>query len=229
MTRSSALGSTEWYKSTNTPPRTSKWLGSREGTTKHAACVLEVDGRGKRELGDDVSKHVIGRAPDIANRGLLDQVADVMVLDVNVLGLGGCHGVGGKGDAALVVLKGGDRADDGETNNGKKLTKKHSFLRGCSEGHVLGLGSREGNTFLEFTAPRNGATKHHIDEAGAGVVVNAVSEGGVLPDEGIKRDGAVEGEAVVSGSRDVAEDALGLFPMAACERARVAIEEADRG
>ena len=131
---------------------------------------------------------------------MLEQIANVMVLDVNVLGLRGGHGVGSKGNAALVVLKGGSRANDGKTNSGKELTEVHGFLIGGGEGHVFELGGRESDAFLESTAPRSGATRHHSDEAGAGAVVDAVGEGGVLRDEGLKRDGAVEGEGVVFGS-----------------------------
>ena len=156
VTRTSASGCTEWYRSTNTPPWTSGWSGSREGATKHAASVLEVDRRREGKLGEDVSKHVVGRAPDDANRGLLDEIADVVVFDVNVLGLGSSYGVGGKRDAAIVVLEGGGRAGNGKANSGKKLTEKHSFLRRSGKGHVLGLGGGEGNALLESAAPRDG-------------------------------------------------------------------------
>ena len=67
-----ASGCTECYRGTNTPPWTSRWSGSREGATKHAESVLEVDGGGKRELGENVSKHVVSRALDDSDGGLLD-------------------------------------------------------------------------------------------------------------------------------------------------------------
>ena len=78
---------------TNTPPWDSNWAWARVGATKHAMGVLKMDGGRKRELGKDVGKHAISRAPNNADRGFLYQIADVMVLDVNVLGLRGGHGV----------------------------------------------------------------------------------------------------------------------------------------
>ena len=50
-----------------------------------------------------------------------------------------------------------------------------------------------------------------------------------MPDEGLERDGAVEDEAIVSSSKDVAEDALGLFPVATSRRANEAAKKADGG
>jgi hypothetical protein len=148
--------------------------------------VLEVDGRGKRELaGENVGKHVVVTAPNNSDRGLLDQVANVVVLDVSMFGLRGCHGVDRKGNAALVVLKGSGGSNEGKTNSGKELTEEHGFLRESNKGHVFGLGGRQGDTLLEFFAPRNGATRHHSDEAGARAAVNAIGKGGVLPDEGL--------------------------------------------
>jgi hypothetical protein len=188
-----------------------------------------VDGREKRELGENAGKHVVSRAPNDSDGDLLDQVANVVVLDVDIFGLRSCHGVGRKGNATFVVLEGSGRSNEGKTNSAKELTEKHGFLRGSNKGHVLGLGGRKGDTLLESTAPRNEDTKNHSDEAGARVAVNAVGKGGVLPDEGLKRDGAVEGEAELSGSRDVAEDAFGLFPVTAGGRAHEAAEEADIG
>jgi hypothetical protein len=44
-----------------------------------------------------------------------------VVLDVDVFELRGSHVVGSKSDAALVVLKYGSRANDGKTNDGKKM------------------------------------------------------------------------------------------------------------
>ena len=123
-----------------------------------------------------------------------------MVLDVNMLGLRGCHGVGRKRNGTLVVLKSSDRSSEGKTNNGKDLTEEHGFWSGSNKGHVLGLGGRQGDTLLESTAPRNGAGRHHSDEAGARAAVNAVGKGGVLPNEGLKRNRAVEGEAELSSS-----------------------------
>ncbi len=41
---------------------------------------------------------------------MFDEVTNIVVLDVDVFALGGGHGVGGKGDTALVVLLGGGRA-----------------------------------------------------------------------------------------------------------------------
>jgi hypothetical protein len=76
--------------------------------------------RGKVKLGEDVLKHVVGRAPDDVNGALLDEVADVMAFDVNAFGLIRCgHVVGSKGNAALVVLKGSGWASEGRTNCGK--------------------------------------------------------------------------------------------------------------
>jgi hypothetical protein len=50
-----------------------------------------------------------------------------------------------------------------------------------------------------------------------------------LPDERLKGDGARESEAVVLCAGDVAEDALGLLPVATGWRTHVATEKNDRG
>ena len=181
-------GWSQWYKSINTPPWTSRWDGSRKGAAKHAASVLEVGGRGQRELGENVSKHIISRAPDNADGALLDEISNVVVLDVDVFGLRGSHVVGRKSDASLVVLKGGSRANDGKTNDGKKQTEKHGMLRRRSKSYVFGLGCRESNAFLESTAPRDMTTRHHGDEASTRAAIDAIGEGRVLPYERLQRD-----------------------------------------
>jgi hypothetical protein len=88
---------------------------------------------------------------------LFDEITDVMVLDVNTLGLGGSHVVGSKSDATLVILEGGSRASDGKTNCREKLTEKHGLLRRRCESHVFDLGCRERNDFwrrlLQETGP----------------------------------------------------------------------------
>ncbi len=53
---------------------------------------------------------------------MIDEISDVVVLNVDVFALGGGHGVGGKGDLALVVLEGGGWAREGKTNSRKRLT-----------------------------------------------------------------------------------------------------------
>ncbi len=59
---------------------------------------------------------------------------------------------------------------------------------GSSKGHVFGLRSREGTTVLELDALVNGATAHNGKEASAGaMMVDAIIEGGVLPNEEIDR------------------------------------------
>ena len=160
---------------------------------------------------------------------MFDEFPNVVVLDVDVFGLRGSHVVGSKSDAALVVLKGGSGASDGKTNGGKKLTEKHGLLRRRSKSHVFGLGCKESNVVLESTAPRDRTTRHHGDEAITGAAIDVIGEGRVLPYERLRRDKTGEGEAVVFGTGDVAEDALGLFPMTASRGAHEAAEETDRG
>ena len=50
-----------------TPPWNSNLARTREGTSKHTTCMIDADIRGKRELGEDVRKHGIDRAPNDIN------------------------------------------------------------------------------------------------------------------------------------------------------------------
>ena len=158
---------------------------------------------------------------------MFDEIPNVVVLDVDVFGLRGSHVVGSKSDASLVVLKGGSRANDGKTNGGKKLTEKHGLLRRRSKSHVFGLGCRESNAFLESTASRDMTTRHHGDEANMRAAIDAICEGRVLPYERLQRTGKCE--AIVFGTGDIAENALGLFPMTASRGAHEAAKEIDLG
>ena len=55
------------------------------------------------------------------------------MLDVDMLGLGECHIVGGEGDAShVIVLVGGGWASEGTSESRKKLTEEYDFLRGSS-------------------------------------------------------------------------------------------------
>jgi hypothetical protein len=207
-----------WYNNTNTFPWDSNWSGTREDTTKHAKSMLAMDRGRKAKLCKDVREHVVGGAPDELDGALLDEVADVVIFNVDVLGLRGCHVVGSHGDTTLVVLEGSCWASEGRNNCGKELAKEHIFLRGSNEGHVLSLGGRKSNTFLKFVAPGDKATGHHRDEAGARAAVDAVGKGGVLPNEKCCRDRCSEGEEVSLSARDVAKNAFGLFPMTRSRR-----------
>ncbi len=72
------------------------------------------------------------------------------------------------------------------------------------------------------------AAGHHGDEAGARAAVSPISEGGILPDKKLGRDGARESERKVDSAREVTKDSVGLFPVAGCGRGHVTVEEADR-
>ncbi len=71
---------------------------------------------------------------------------------------------------------------------------------------------------MKFAAPRDKATGHHINEAGARAVVNAIGKGGVLPDEKLCRDRTGKGDVVLLSARDVTENAFGLLPMTRSRR-----------
>ena len=88
---------------------------------------LEVERRRKGELGEDVRNHVGGRTPHDGDRALLDEVADVVVFDVDVFRLRGGH-VGGEGDATPVVFEGRCRAFDRASKGRKGLVEEHGFL-----------------------------------------------------------------------------------------------------
>ena len=49
--------------------------------------MLMMGRRGKRKLCEDVREHVIGGEPDDVDGALLDDVADVVVFNVDMLGL----------------------------------------------------------------------------------------------------------------------------------------------
>ena len=101
--------------------------------------VLKMDGGRKRELGEDVRKHVGGGTPDDGDGALCDEVSNGMVANVDVFGLGGGHGSLGEGDATVVVLVGDGRTSDRASKGRKKLTEEHDLLGGGREGHVFGL------------------------------------------------------------------------------------------
>jgi hypothetical protein len=91
--------------------------------------VLEVGGRRKKELGEDVSTYVVNGAPHNADGVLFDEIVDVRVFYVNVLRLGSSHVVGSKGNATLVVLKGGGWASDGKPIVGRSRRRNMAFER----------------------------------------------------------------------------------------------------
>jgi hypothetical protein len=124
---------------------------------------------------------------------LFDDIADVVIFDVDVLRLRGDHVVGSKGNATLVVLNGGGWVNNGKTKRRKKLPKKHGFLRIRCKGQVFGLGGRESNAFFESSAPRNMTTRHHSDKASAGAAINTIGKGRVLPNKRLDRDKTGEG------------------------------------
>ena len=68
-------------------PMDSSWSGTREGTTKHAECVLTMGSARKRKLGKDVLKHVIDGAPDDLDGAMFDEVAYVVIFNIDMLGL----------------------------------------------------------------------------------------------------------------------------------------------
>ena len=49
--------------------------------------MLTMGRRGNRQLCEDVREHVIGGAPDDVDGALLDDVTDVVVFNVDMLGL----------------------------------------------------------------------------------------------------------------------------------------------
>ena len=74
--------------------------------------MFEIDRRGNVKLCEDTRKHVVSRAPNDVNCAVLEEVANVMVFDVNVFGFRGGHVVGSKETAALDVLKGNGWASE---------------------------------------------------------------------------------------------------------------------
>ena len=92
--------------------------------------MLEVNKGEKRELVKNVREHVGGGAPSDRDGALLDEVANVVVLDVDVFELRGCRVVYCEGDATLVVFIGDSRAVDGASEGREKLAHEHSVLRG---------------------------------------------------------------------------------------------------
>jgi len=132
----------------------------------------------------------------------------------------------GERNAVIVVPKDSGWASDGRANSGKELAKKHDFLREGSEGHVLGLGSGENDTLLNFVAPRDMTTGRHINEASAGTAVNAIGKGGVLPYEELCRDRISKDEAVLPIAKDVTENAFSLIPRTRSRRVHKPAQEA---
>jgi hypothetical protein len=56
---------------------------------------------------------------------LLDEVADVVIFNDDVLGLRGCNVVLSQCDTTLVVFEGSGWASEGRTIRGKELAKEH--------------------------------------------------------------------------------------------------------
>ena len=77
---------------------------TRLGITKHAESVLAMDRRWEGKLCKNIGEHVIGWAPNELDGALFDEVADVVIFNINVLRLVSRHVVGGQSDTALVVL-----------------------------------------------------------------------------------------------------------------------------
>ncbi len=101
--------------------------------------VLKMDGGGKRELGEDIRKHVSGGTLDDGDGALCDEVSNIVGANVDMFGLGGGHGSLGEGDATVIVLVGDGRTSDRGSKGRKKLTEEHDLLGGGRESHVFGL------------------------------------------------------------------------------------------
>jgi hypothetical protein len=101
---------------------------ARVGAAKHATGVLEMGGSGKRELGQDVGKHVGGRTPYDGYSASFDKVANVVITDVNVFGLGGGYSILGEGDAVGIVLVGDSGTRDRASEGRQELTEEHDLL-----------------------------------------------------------------------------------------------------
>ncbi len=107
----------------------------------------------KGKLCKDVREHVVGGAPDELDGALLDEVANVVIFNVDVLGLRGCHVVGSQGDTTLVVLEGSGWASEGRANCGKELAKEYNFLRGAARA-VYSASEVERATLLKVCCTR---------------------------------------------------------------------------
>ena len=94
--------------------------------------------------------------------------------------------------------------------------EKHDLLGRGRESHVFGLGGRKCNVVLQLAGPRDRATRHHRDEAGARAAVNTIKKGEILQDGEFGRDDAREIKVDVNCAREIAENAFSLFPMASC-------------
>ena len=89
---------------TTTLPLDTMLQTSLVGVVEHHHGQLHVAGSRQRELGQNVSQHVLSRAPGQRNGSILDQVTHKVKTDVDVLGLVGGHCIGGQGNTSLVVL-----------------------------------------------------------------------------------------------------------------------------
>jgi hypothetical protein len=107
-----------------------------------------MGGSGKRELGQDVDKHVGGRSLDDGYSAFFDKIANVVITDVNVFGLGGGHSVLGEGDAVVIVLVGDSGTRDRSSEGRQELTEKHDILGRGRESHVFSLSCGEPNDVM---------------------------------------------------------------------------------
>ena len=110
---------------------------------------------------------------------------NVVVLDDIVILPGRCYFVSGKDTATLVAFKCKNRAFDGASKSGEKLTQEHNFLRGGGKSRVFGLHYREGDIiftflFLELVGPRDGDAGQRCDKASVGAAVDTDNERGVF-------------------------------------------------
>ena len=132
---------------------------SIESKSEFGSKVLDLCGW--EGLSESVSNHFVGGAVDQLNLALVNDIADKMITNINVLGLGMVLVVLGECDGGLVVAQGCGRFRDVEEIGEDILQKRaepQRFLRRMSHADVLTFSRRERDNLLAFAAPRDGTS-----------------------------------------------------------------------
>ena len=79
-----------------------------------------MSGGGNIDLGKDVGSRVVSRAPSVGDGTTFDKVTRDVVLDVDAFGLVRGYGVGGEGNATLVVFESLGRTGEGQRTMGRR-------------------------------------------------------------------------------------------------------------
>ena len=116
-----------------------------------------LDLRGRECLCECVGYHVVRGAINEAKGSVFDDPTNKMETDVDMFGARVILMVFREGDCGLVVRKQSGGLESGVEELGKEGTKPEGFLGCVSGGHILTLRGGEGNDFLTFSRPRNGA------------------------------------------------------------------------